>query len=246
MSYGDQGFRLHALTLLSCKYQVTQCLRGCLSKSSTRTQRTILVSSRKQLMMLTTEPVKLPETRSVYPRHNLLYTCMRTHPRKRLLSFVSDSNALPVQSCLRYSAWSWEGSTPKVTAPGSDVSARQQAWNTGWLSLSLSLSPWPLPRSQLLRYTLPIFLFDRPLFPFLSVHLGETRQPKENQFGWGSGVGWWGSGGCVQETVGSSLRVSLKATSRANTQINTDNRTRKRIASVCCLLDKHCSVRHAG
>lgn len=54
-------------------------------------------------------------------------------------------------------------------------------------------------------------------------------------------------GGVVfRRQSGVPLRVSLKATSRANTQINTDNQTRKRIASVYCLLDKHCSVRHAS
>lgn len=31
------------------------------------------------------------------------------------------------------------GTTPKVTVPGSDVSAWQQAWNTGWLSLGTPL-----------------------------------------------------------------------------------------------------------
>lgn len=192
MSYGDQGFRLHALTLLSCKYQVTQCLRGCLSESSTRTQRTILVSSRKQLMMLTTEPVKLPETRSVYPRHNLLYTCMRTHPRKRLLSFVSDSNALPVQSCLRYSAWSWEGSTPKVTAPGSDVSARQQAWNTGWLSLSLSVTPPSLPAVAV--YSSHFSFWSTPVSFFICPSGRDTAAKRESvRVGvWGWVVGVWG------------------------------------------------------
>ena len=191
MSYGDQGFRLHALTLLSCKYQVTQCLRGCLSESSTRTQRTILVSSRKQLMMLTTEPVKLPETRSVYPRHNLLYTCMRTHPRKRLLSFVSDSNALPVQSCLRYSAWSWEGSTPKVTAPGSDVSARQQAWNTGWLSLSLSLRN-PSLAPSCCGILFPFFFLIDPCFLFyLSIW---ERHGSQKRISSGGGLGLGGGG----------------------------------------------------
>lgn len=39
------------------------------------------------------------------------------------------------------------GTTPKVTVPGSDVSAWQQAWNTGWLSLGIP--------SQLLLDTLP-------------------------------------------------------------------------------------------
>lgn len=72
------------------------------------------------------------------------------------------------------------GTTPKVTVPGSDVSAWQQAWNTGWLSLGIPppsccwiLSPPPL-----------FFSFDRT-FHFLfrltySSHLGETLKPNEN------------------------------------------------------------------
>lgn len=49
------------------------------------------------------------------------------------------------------------GTTPKVTVPGSDVSAWQQAWNTGWLSLGIP--------SQLLLDTLP----PPPFFLFLLI-----------------------------------------------------------------------------
>lgn len=58
------------------------------------------------------------------------------------------------------------GTTPKVTVPGSDVSAWQQAWNTGWLSLGIP--------SQLLLDTLPpppfffffLFLLIEPSISF--------------------------------------------------------------------------------
>lgn len=89
------------------------------------------------------------------------------------------------------------GTTPKVTVPGSDVSAWQQAWNTGWLSLGTPLpavagysSPPPL-------YFFPFFFWSNLPFPFSS-HLFKPS-------GWDFEAKWELAKGRIQGTIGSSL-----------------------------------------
>lgn len=78
----------------------------------------------------------------------LLQQNMRQSKRDKILSSKFHKTVLAIHTVLIHR----RGTTPKVTVPGSDVSAWQQAWNTGWLSLGT-----PLPHSQLLLDTLPLF-----------------------------------------------------------------------------------------
>lgn len=103
---------------------------------------------------------------------------------------------------------------------------------------SLSLFLYPLLHSQLLLDTLPIFLLIRPRLLFctrLYKPSGRDLIAKREL-----------AGGHIRRTDRSSLQVASNVTLRANTQINTDNWVRKWIGFMCCLLDKHSSVRHAG
>lgn len=89
-----------------------------------------------------------------------LHVCQPTH-------HIWNSCSLPAQSCWghrQYLQLGW-GHQTKGHSPGNDVSAGQQAWNTGWLSLSVP--PLPQSRPAVAGYS-SHFAFDRTVLPFLS------------------------------------------------------------------------------
>ena len=112
------------------------------------------------------------------------------------------------------------GHRSKGHSVGSDVSAGQQAWNTGWLSLYL-------PPAQLLLDTLPVFLLIELGFLFCPSHISylgdDILWPKENE-----------PEVIFRVTLGSSLRDSSSVPPPANMQMNSDNFTRGELGYLPC------------
>lgn len=143
------------------------------SKQSTMTQRMILLSSLMSWHKKTCEPITIPKSFSIHVRHKLYtppppltHTCVQKHQTSL---FVSNTNALPVTSCLGYSSYNWRGTKPKVTVPGIDVSAGLK------YRLPLSLcTPSLTPSCCWILF--PFFFWSNGFLfcPSYTSHLGET------------------------------------------------------------------------